>query len=312
MSRLFLLICAFVGVGALALPGVASAQSVAGYDRYGRLKCVKYPSGKVTKYDYDNAGNRTAVTTTSTGTCVSDAGGTTAPTVPSGSVTLTALNPSSTTTSATTVNQAVALLGTASDSATLSIISATASGSAGSCGTSSYSASVLTFIAPSVTSPNTLSCTVAYTLKHPNGQQTTGQSSFTINGSSGGGSGGGGGTNGAPTAVADTLDIVAMQPSGWVPTGTIDPRANDTDPDSDVLTITAKTNGTYGSVAIQGGGTSVTYTRNSGVTPPFTGSDSFTYTISDGHGHTSTATVSVNIEVTSCTINPQTGMCEIE
>ena len=59
----------------------------------------------------------------------------------------------------------------------------------------------------------------------------------------------------------------------------------------ETLTITAKTNGTNGTVAITGGGTGLTYTPNAN----FSGSDSFTYTISDGNGGTATATVSVTV-----------------
>ena len=68
--------------------------------------------------------------------------------------------------------------------------------------------------------------------------------------------------------------------------------ANDTDGNGDTLTITAKTDGAKGVVVITGGGTGLTYrpTANS------TGSDTFTYTVSDGNGGTDTATVSVTID----------------
>ena len=71
--------------------------------------------------------------------------------------------------------------------------------------------------------------------------------------------------------------------------------ANDTDADADPLLITAKTNGTKGSVVITGvvtgGGTGLTYDPFTG----YNGADTFTYTISDGHGGTATATVAINI-----------------
>ncbi len=60
--------------------------------------------------------------------------------------------------------------------------------------------------------------------------------------------------------------------------------------DGESLTITAKTDGALGTVAITGGGTTVTYTA--GAT---TGADSFTYTIEDGMGGSSTATVHVDV-----------------
>jgi VCBS repeat-containing protein len=65
--------------------------------------------------------------------------------------------------------------------------------------------------------------------------------------------------------------------------------ANDSDPDGDVLTVSAATQGTKGAVTINVNGT-ITYTPNANAN----GSDSFTYTVSDGTA-TANATVSVNI-----------------
>jgi hypothetical protein len=59
----------------------------------------------------------------------------------------------------------------------------------------------------------------------------------------------------------------------------------------EVLTIVAKTNGAHGTVVITGGGTGLTYQP----APTYTGSDSFTYTISDEDGLTSTASVAVTV-----------------
>ncbi|MEO8451735.1 MAG: Ig-like domain-containing protein, partial [Gemmatimonadota bacterium] len=66
---------------------------------------------------------------------------------------------------------------------------------------------------------------------------------------------------------------------------------NDSDPDSDPLTVTAVTQPANGTATINSAGTAVSYS------PPanFTGSASFTYTIGDGHGHTATATVVVTV-----------------
>jgi hypothetical protein len=69
---------------------------------------------------------------------------------------------------------------------------------------------------------------------------------------------------------------------------TIDVLANDTDPDGDALTVTSLTQPANGSATNNGDGT-VTYSPNAG----FSGTDVFTYTISDGHGGSDTATVSV-------------------
>ena len=109
------------------------------------------------------------------------------------------------------------------------------------------------------------------------------------------------GTNGAPVAVNDTVYIVMPNPhpgTPFTPTITFDPRVNDSDPDYDPLSITAKTNGTGGTVSIYSGSIySLTYTYNTSTTGTLSATDSFTYTISDGT-HTSTATVNVVINIT--------------
>jgi YD repeat-containing protein len=114
-----------------------------------------------------------------------------------------------------------------------------------------------------------------YTIDDGNGHTATATVNVTV----------GSVSNGAPTAVNDTkvtTQEVALS---------FDPRTNDTDPDSDALTISAATNGTHGSVTIGSGATSLTYSPDLG----YTGSDSFTYTIDDGQGHTATATVSMTV-----------------
>jgi YD repeat-containing protein len=299
MSRIALVAGVFF---CLMFAAQAHAQSAMGYDAVGRLKCVKYPSGKVTTYNYDTAGNRTSVVTAASGTCGSDAGGTSAPTPPA-TIVLTSLDPANTLSSAATLNLAAALLGSSSDSATLSVVGAATGGASGTCGTSSFTSTQLSYTAPTLTTgaPN-LTCWSDYTLQHSNGQQQTGRATYTVTAPTGGG--GGGGSNGAPTANDDFVDITMDLPTPGhhvTPTGAFTTlRSNDTDPDSDPLTITAVTNGALGTVAIGGGGTSVTYTLGHTVgTEGFSDSDSFTYTISDGHGHTSTATVTVTITVGS-------------
>jgi hypothetical protein len=59
--------------------------------------------------------------------------------------------------------------------------------------------------------------------------------------------------------------------------------------DGDTLTVVAVTQGSHGTVNLNGG--VVTYTPNS----MFTGTDSFTYTVSDGNGGSATATVQVTV-----------------
>ena len=95
-----------------------------------------------------------------------------------------------------------------------------------------------------------------------------------------------GGDNDAPTAVNDPTNPIVEDI-----TTTLHPRANDTDPEGDALTITAKTNGLKGTVTIVNGGADVTYDPNLNAT----GTDSFTYTISDGNGGTDIGTVTVQI-----------------
>jgi surface-anchored protein len=91
-----------------------------------------------------------------------------------------------------------------------------------------------------------------------------------------------------PQAAADVLS--AAEDGGFT---SVDVLANDTSaPDGfEVLTLTAVTQGTNGSVAITGGGSSVSYTPAAN----FNGSDSFTYTITDEHGGTATATANVTV-----------------
>src|SRR5262249_47920405 len=57
--------------------------------------------------------------------------------------------------------------------------------------------------------------------------------------------------------------------------------ANASAPDGDTRTVTAASAGAHGTVTVNTDYT-VTYTPTSG----YTGSDAFTYTVSDGHGHT--------------------------
>ena len=98
--------------------------------------------------------------------------------------------------------------------------------------------------------------------------------------------------NGAPIANPDTATVLATGAS------TVNVLSNDSDPNTavgDILSVTgvgSQSNTAAGSVALTNG--QVIYT-SAGSTATFTGTDSFTYTISDISGNTSTASVSVTV-----------------
>lgn len=71
---------------------------------------------------------------------------------------------------------------------------------------------------------------------------------------------------------------------------TIDVVANDTDPDSDPLTVQSVSDPADGTATDNGDGT-IAYAPD----PDTNGTDTFTYTISDGNGGTDTATVTVDV-----------------
>jgi len=77
--------------------------------------------------------------------------------------------------------------------------------------------------------------------------------------------------------------------------------ANDTDPDGDTLSVSSVTQAQHGTVAINADRT-VRYTPDAG----YTGSDAFTYVVSDGRGGTATGTVSVTINAAPPAPQPTT------
>ena len=90
--------------------------------------------------------------------------------------------------------------------------------------------------------------------------------------------------NDTPVAVNDSVSVAQDSPATVIAV-----LPNDTDADGDTLTVTAVTQPTNGTVTLVGG--VVRYT----ATPGYSGSDSFTYTVSDGNGGTATATVDITV-----------------
>jgi hypothetical protein len=109
--------------------------------------------------------------------------------------------------------------------------------------------------------------------------------------------------NHQPTAVSDTIERFAKS-SVKVSVATL--LANDTDPDSDTLSITGVSSTSPNSASIYLSGTWVHYVPAAG----FTGADTFTYTVSDGHSGTAVGTVTVNIKTDDSTALNQIGTIE--
>ncbi|NOZ23105.1 MAG: choice-of-anchor D domain-containing protein, partial [Planctomycetes bacterium] len=97
-----------------------------------------------------------------------------------------------------------------------------------------------------------------------------------------------GSSNTAPVATNDTATVNQDSTSN-----VINVLSNDTDADSDTLTVTSVGSASHGTAQLASG--QVRYTPTAG----YSGSDSFSYTISDGNGGTDSATVSVTVTATS-------------
>ena len=115
--------------------------------------------------------------------------------------------------------------------------------------------------------------TFTYTITDGNGGTSTATVTVTVNP-----------LNDPPVAVDDAATTDEDVPV------TIAVLGNDSDPDSDPLTITDFTQAGNGTVTQDGAGNFV-YTPDEN----FNGTDTFTYTITDGNGGTSTATVTVTV-----------------
>jgi hypothetical protein len=117
--------------------------------------------------------------------------------------------------------------------------------------------------------------TFSYVISDGQGGVATGSVSITVTGS--------GSANRPPTAANDTATTTAGNAV------TIDVLANDADPDGDALTLTIDGPPSHGAATVSKG--KVIYTPQAG----FTGTDSFTYIVSDGKGGTATGSVSVTV-----------------
>lgn len=91
--------------------------------------------------------------------------------------------------------------------------------------------------------------------------------------------------NNAPTANADTPSTNEDVPL------TFDPRANDTDPEGDVLSITANTQPSPSAGSVTCSAIDCTFTP----TADYSGPATFNYTISDGNGGTASASVTITV-----------------
>jgi VCBS repeat-containing protein len=126
-----------------------------------------------------------------------------------------------------------------------------------------------------------------YTITDAAGLTSTATATVTITGVS---------HNSAPTAGADALtlaeDALATDVTGLL-------LANDTDPDGDVLTVSAvQAVSSKGAIVTLSADGKVSYDSGAiflGLTSGKTATDSFTYTVTDGAGHSSTATATVTI-----------------
>jgi outer membrane protein OmpA-like peptidoglycan-associated protein len=104
-------------------------------------------------------------------------------------------------------------------------------------------------------------------------------------------------SNAAPLANNDTATTAIATPV------TISVLANDSDPEGDALSLLSVTTPANGTASVSGN--QVIYTPAAG----FSGSDTFSYTVSDSFGATSTATVTVNVQANAApTANADTAL----
>lgn len=100
--------------------------------------------------------------------------------------------------------------------------------------------------------------------------------------------------NGNPIANPDPTTTTPARAA------TINVLQNDSDPNGDTISLTGVSRPQNGTTKINADGRTVVYTPNAG----FSGTDSFTYTISDGKGGTAVGTVPVTVKLPVVTVAP--------
>jgi YD repeat-containing protein len=241
---------------ALTLATAAYAQQTATYtyDQLGRIITVTYAGGKQIIYSYDAAGNRTQHVVSAT-------------TVNRPPI---AVDDTKTVTEGTPFTFDPRANDSDPDGNPITVTNV----SNGEYGTASIGGggTSITYTAPKGRVPGDV---INYTISDGNNMSASATVALTI-------------ANAPPIAVADAITVIRGSAIGV----TFDPRTNDSDPGQDPFTVTAKTNGTKGTVTLGAGGTSLTYKPN----PAVFGTDSFTYTVTDDQGASATATVNATIQ----------------
>ncbi len=145
--------------------------------------------------------------------------------------------------------------------------------------------------------PSAYTGSVSFSYRAYNGVQFGNTATVSISVTMGGGGGGGGGSNQPPVPSADSFFVEQSSSGAKLPV-----LWNDTDPNSNPLTISSTTTPAHGSASIQmdymTGKQVVAYTPASG----YLGSDTFNYTISDGMA-TASSTVALTVHQTDNTIS---------
>lgn len=248
------------------------------YDALGRVSSITYDDGKRVTYNYDPAGNRTSHAVENTAS-------------PTNNLPPVAANDSFVTDQTTSYTKSFDPRTNDTDpNNDALVITAKTNGSLGSVAIGGDGTSLTyTFTGTPPSAGNSVSDSFSYTISDGNGGTSSATVTATISNTSSP-------PNSPPVATNDTIAV----DDSTTYIRTFDPRTNDSDPNGDLLTVSGKTNGAQGVVAIGPGGASITYTFT--ATPPAAGAstnDSFTYTISDGRGGTSTATVNVTVSTVS-------------